>query len=137
MKGAKRVVLRARTDKERVSEAQLEVTDCDPTEPEHLNWKLKPRMKSLEIGPEFRHNSTIQSARLIETLNSERFNQLSTHGLAEGDKAVKQFVKTGSYKLSSGYKQPRINSAYYVVKPKQILNELHTKTHFRATKSIA
>ena len=42
--------------------------DTKPTEPEHKNWKLRPRLKSVEIGPEFRFGAHLQVERIMDNL---------------------------------------------------------------------
>jgi hypothetical protein len=63
MKGGKAIHHGAfRTDKERLQKALEEQSFLDnkPTKPEHLNWNPRTRVRSNEIGPEFRFNATLQ-----------------------------------------------------------------------------
>ncbi len=59
-----------RTDSERPlkSVTMNAVLNPEPTEPQHVNWNLRPRSKALEVGPEFRLNSHLQVERLIDKL---------------------------------------------------------------------
>lgn len=59
-----------RTDEDRLikSISQNKVLDSQPTEPEHVNWKMRPRTRKLEIGPEFKFNSHLQVERVIDHL---------------------------------------------------------------------
>ena len=44
--------------------------DSQPTDPEWVVWKMRPREKKKEIGPSMRFNSHFQAERLMEALKN-------------------------------------------------------------------
>lgn len=63
-----------RSDLQRVSTAMQANQSLDvdpPAQPEHLNWQLRQRHKSLEIGPNMRFKSHLQIERLVDQLQTQ------------------------------------------------------------------
>jgi len=62
-----------RTDSERIEKAlhQNSSIDNKPTLPEHLNWRMRSRQRTKQIGPEFKFNSHLQMERVLDTIRAK------------------------------------------------------------------
>lgn len=149
-----------RTDKERMQKALEDQAFLDnkPTKPEHQNWSLRRRNRALEIGPEFRFNSTLQVQRILDTLQHDIgswYEIDEVNGKNSGfrnDKALKQFIKTGEHNFVPGVnpddydsdtelkvalkRDKKIHQTTFVIPPRKVMPQLHRRLHFRGSQTM-
>ncbi len=98
-----------RSDLERLNQAAQNNSTIDniPTQPEHLNWRMRQRLKHKQIGPEFRFNSHTQAERLFDSVRSQIGHNFREEDYTRGsgfnnEKAIKTYIKTGEFNFVPG-----------------------------------
>ena len=81
---------------------QAIMVDTTPVLPERINWNMRPRNKSKEIGPEFRFSHRVQLQRVSDglhntTRNVFKHNDISTPQFRE---EMKAFLLTGKTNMN-------------------------------------
>jgi hypothetical protein len=99
-----------RTDQERLQKSisSNQYLDAKPTNPEHFNWKLRPRTRQQEVGPEFRFNAHLQVERMMDHLKKSTGHQYTTADVKgssrDNDKEMSKYLHTGEYSNMPGLK---------------------------------
>ena len=81
--------------------------DSQPTDPEWVVWKMRPREKKKEIGPSMRFNSHFQAERLMEALKNQT-QTFFTKEMVTGqgpdnqnlERNIKEYTKTGKFSIT-------------------------------------
>lgn len=68
---------RMMSDEERSKIAKSQNDVCDPVPLDKIRskfWNLRPRDRSLEVGPDFRFQNRLQNERVLDTLTKQISN---------------------------------------------------------------
>ena len=92
------------TDLDRLQQSIIKNSNIDsaPSKPEHLNWNLRQRVKTAEIGPEFRFAPKLQAERILDGLKKNVGHEYQLADVVgsrkqgyRNDKAMSGYLKTG------------------------------------------
>jgi len=114
-----------RTEKDRIKaniKSNLEFWDSVPSpDKSQFQKSLRARQESKEIGPQFRFTAKSGVERVFDQLHSRITSAFEARELA--DDKLRESIK----------KQRKFNQT---ITPKQLLPNIHNKTHFKAVTSI-